>query len=242
MEHRKHCGVLEIVRLSHSIRSIFTVSLLLSSWCWKDHPSVRAHAIRIVVLTGLIKGISSIVVDHLRTFFQDPKVAITCIYCNYKEQTTQTVSNLIASLLKQMVQDSSTLSEGVKEFYDHHQKRDTHPTLENFTEMLEEEIGMYSKVFIVVDALDECPESRGTRADLSKVLRSLPRNVNLMVTSRDLSSIARSFHETKRLDIRADDQDVRKYLESRISSVPRRHLKALQDTIVNEIIKNVRGM
>jgi len=47
------------------------------------------------------------------------------------------------SLLKQMVQDCSTISDNVKSFYNlnRHQNRDTHPTFDNFTDAPEWEIG-----------------------------------------------------------------------------------------------------
>jgi hypothetical protein len=187
------------------------------------------------------------VVNHLQTHFKDANVAITCIYCNYKDQITQTVFNLVASLLKQILQDSSVTSGNVISFYDRHRDRDARPTLEDLVKTLESEIRMYSKVFIVVDALDEyaeneCTEGSGTRADLLRVLQYLGETVNLMVTSRDLPSIARLLQRTKHLYICAVDQDVRKYVEARIASVPRRHLMSLQETIVNKVIENIRGM
>lgn len=47
-------------------------------------------------------------------------------------------------------------SNNIDALYKHHRDRNTHPILDNLTETLKLEIGMYSKVFIVVDALDEC--------------------------------------------------------------------------------------
>jgi len=180
------------------------------------------------------------VVNHLQAIFKDDNVAIACIYCNYKEQAEQTASNLVASLLKQMVYNHFTISDHVKSLYECHIEQNTFPSLDDFAKALKSEIRMYSKVFIVVDALDECREDDGTRANLLRALRSL--GVNLMVTSRDLVSIARDFQETIRLDIRADDQDVRRYIEGRIARAPRRHLNVLQETIVKKITENVRGM
>jgi ATP/maltotriose-dependent transcriptional regulator MalT len=174
-------------------------------------------------------------------FEADDKVRVICIYCNYKEQKEQTVSNLAASLLKQMVQDSCATSENVKSLYTRHKNRNTRPTLAEFSRLLGLEIRSYSRVFIVVDALDECCEEDGTRAKLLRLLRSLPANVNLMVTSRNLTSIARDFGGTDRLDIRATDDDVRTYIESRLVLAPRR-IKNLQEDIVREIVGNVDGM
>jgi hypothetical protein len=152
------------------------------------------------------------------------------------------VYNLVASLLKQMVQDSSVTSDNVKSFYGYHQDHDTRPTLEDLMEALELEIRTYSKVFIIVDALDECPEGDGTRANLLKALQCLAGTVKLLVTSRNLPSIAHYFKETKRLEIYGKDQDIIQYIVDRITSIRRRHLMELQDIIVNEILKNARGM
>jgi len=182
------------------------------------------------------------VINHLQTVFEDDNVAIACIYCDYKEQTEQTVTNLVASLLKQILQDRCSTSETVMSLYKHHRNKSTRPTLGEFTEALKSELGMYSKIFIVVDALDECPEENGTRANLLKALRSLGGTVNLMVTSRDLPSIAREFQRTKRLDIRANDSDVQRYIEGRIARASRRHLIALRECILNTIVENVKCM
>ena len=62
-----------------------------------------------------------------------------------------------------------------------------------------------------------------------------------MVTSRKLPSIARYFERAKRLHIRAKDDDIRIYIEGRIAIGPR-HLKNLQDAIVNKIVENAKGM
>ena len=117
--------------------------------------------------------------DHLQTLFEENNgVATASIYCNYKEQTEHTVSNLVASLLKQMVQDSRAISDDIKSFYKRHHRRAARPTLDQLTNILISEIQSYSKVFIVVDALDECREDDATRATLLEVLRSLPKQVN----------------------------------------------------------------
>ena len=92
--------------------------------------------------------------DHLQTLFEENDgVATAFIYCNYKEQAEQTVSILVASLLRQMVQDRYAISNGIKSFYQHHQRRTTRPTLDQLTNILISEIQTYSKVFIVVATL-----------------------------------------------------------------------------------------
>lgn len=120
------------------------------------------------------------------------------------------------------------------------------PRLTDILDVLQLEIGTYSQVYILVDALDEYPE--GDRHELVSTLRSLG-NVNLMVTSRPLLSIKDQFDGAKHLRISAMDDDVRKYIKDRIVRETRlarlvQNLNAadLQDTIVNKIVRNVGGM
>jgi hypothetical protein len=162
------------------------------------------------------------------------------IYCNYKEQTLQTVTNLIASLLKQLVQDCRSISGNVKSFYHRHQNQSTSPTLDEFTKALETEIKTYAKVFIVVDALDECPESNSSRVNLLRALQSLTGPVNLMVTSRDLPSIEQHFPDARHLHIRATDEDVTTFIQSQLVYYP--DLIKLRDSITTKIIENMGGM
>lgn len=171
-------------------------------------------------------------------------MAIACIYCSHKEQGKQTVPALVASLLKQLVQDHPAVSGWVKSLYAKHYARDTHPSLGELMETLRKEVGRYSRVFIIVDALDEFFEHG--RGHLITELQSLANTVNLMVTSRRLPSIEQIFQGAKHKDIYANERDVRTYIENRILQEPSLLCVvgegALQKTIADKIIENVRGM
>jgi hypothetical protein len=75
----------------------------------------------------------------------------------------------------------------------------------------------------------------------------LAGNINLMVTSRPLPSIEQQFNGADRLDITANNDDVRKYIVERIPHENRlaRHVKkdpTLEESIVNSIVGKVKGM
>ena len=184
-------------------------------------------------------------VDFLQDAFDGENVAITCIYFSYKEQTTQIISELVASLLKQLVQARPATSDHIKKFYkDHHEAR-TRPKLADLIKELQSGIGTYSRVFIVVDALDECLDS--AREVFITTLQSLAGNVNLMVTARPLPSIEQQFQGVNRLEIQANIDDVRKYIEDRICRERRlgrlvSNDWALQESIVNEVVTKASGM
>lgn len=99
--------------------------------------------------------------------------------------------------------------------YQRHYAYDTRPTTGEVVEALGFEIRTYSRVFIIVDGLDECLE--GYRQDFAKVLGSLASTVNLMVTSRPLPMIQGLFLHAECLNISANNGDIRKYITTRIS-------------------------
>jgi Cdc6-like AAA superfamily ATPase len=184
------------------------------------------------------------VVDHLIRW-ECEAVAVACIYCNYKEQQKQTVSQLISSVLRQLVLRRSAPSDNVKKFYkEFHDDLQSSPTTTEVVKVLQAEITTYSRVYIITDALDECLE--GNQRELVKTLQRLT-DANLMFTSRPLALIGEIFEGKARLDISANTDDVGKYVNGRISEDNRlsRHVKkepALRADIINKIIKNVSGM
>lgn len=96
-----------------------------------------------------------------------------------------------------------------------------------------------------MDALDECSDR--TRAELLIAFRFLATTVSLLVTSRNVASIAQDFCGTKHIDIRASDQDVAKYIEGRIPLEPslQTHVEndpTLRAVIVEGITENAQGM
>jgi hypothetical protein len=113
------------------------------------------------------------------------------------------------------------------------------------SKLLQLEINRLSKAFIVVDALDECPD--GTRESFLAEIRKLPPNIHLLITSRHISTIEREFEKAARVEIHATDEDIRRYIESRIKGDRQltRHVQkepALQSTIINTIIEKTKGM
>jgi hypothetical protein len=74
---------------------------------------------------------------------------------------------------------------------------------------------MYSRVFIIIDALDECQASDGCRTRfLAEVFRLQTKcNGNILVTSRFIPEIISKFDGSELLEIRASKEDIERYLE-----------------------------
>ena len=65
---------------------------------------------------------------------------------------------LVASLLKQFLQDHPVILEWVESLYEKHYPRATSPSLKELMETLQKAVRQYSKVFIMIDVLDELVE------------------------------------------------------------------------------------
>ncbi|EGN97633.1 hypothetical protein SERLA73DRAFT_30563, partial [Serpula lacrymans var. lacrymans S7.3] len=189
--------------------------------------------------------LSSFIIDHLIKHHRSHDVAVLFIYCNYKEQAQQSVSHLVASLLKQLVQDFPPTFHRVQSQYESRQEQRLSPTLEDVHSTLLAEIKTFSQVFIVVDALDEIAKDDGSHLDLLTLLQSL--GCNLLVTSRDMDSIGRALHDVHRMDIHAHDDDMRMYIEGCIRPGTSLHVhiagdSTLREEIIGCVIAYAKGM
>jgi Cdc6-like AAA superfamily ATPase len=191
--------------------------------------------------------LTSIVIDELNTRFQrDMNVGIAYIYCNFRQQVEQKAEIFLASLLKQLAQGRSSLPYSVKSLHDSHKDRRTRPSLDEFSRALQSVATLYSRVFITVDALDECQATSGCRASfLSEIFNLHAKSrANLFMTSRSIPEVTKKFEGCISLEIRANEHDVRRYIDSHILHLPSfvGHNPDLQEEIKTEIVNAVDGM
>jgi hypothetical protein len=107
--------------------------------------------------------LTAIVIDHLSTRFQnDADIGIAYVYFNYKQNVDkQNVDNLLSSLLKQLSQEQPSLLDNVKALYNQHRIKQMQLSIDELLRALQHIAAMYLRVFIIVDALNECQASNG---------------------------------------------------------------------------------
>lgn len=172
--------------------------------------------------------LASIVVDHLWNTIRNDDIGVAYAYCDYRKYEEQTSNNLVTSLLNQLLrQQSKPLSNDVNKLYLQHDQQGTRSSQVELFSLLQAETVNFSRIFIVIDALDECSNDDRTRQSLLERLRPLQKStsVNLMVTSRPLPDITEEFERAMILEIRASEPDIRTYLKEQTSRLPRCVLK-----------------
>ncbi|KAL2043776.1 hypothetical protein N7G274_003295 [Stereocaulon virgatum] len=126
----------------------------------------------------------AIVIKHLTVAFENRDIPILCMYLNYKEQGRQSLDNLVASLLKQLIQregaefrsqEATRLYQGAE--------NEGRPDDNTFFNALCAEIKCHERVVVVIDALDEASSNVAPR--LLDMLYRLPKDrSSVMITSQ----------------------------------------------------------
>jgi hypothetical protein len=192
--------------------------------------------------------ITSIVVEHLQLEFRnDSGIGIAYLYCNYRQQQEQKAEDLILNLLKQLVPEQLPVPTPIKNLYEYHRNRRTRPSFDEIVKSLCSIIGLYSRVFIIIDALDECHVSNEGRDKLLSIVFSLQvqAQTNVFITSRFIPEIMSQFEGCMSKEIRAKDDDILKYIDERIPQLLRSRISKypdLQNSIRSEVVKAVDGM
>ncbi|KAL2073548.1 hypothetical protein VTL71DRAFT_10874 [Oculimacula yallundae] len=203
-------------------------------WCWGQPGAGKTI-------------LASVFIDQLTVSRQPIGTALTFLYCNYKERTSQSFTALLASLVQQLVQSSISIPEDVKSLYNQCLAKKTAPTLDQLEVLFHSLVATFSRTFIVVDGLDECSEADGTRSRLGTFLNSLPSRISILCTSRRLGDIEESLKLASRLEVFASPADVEAYLKTQIADSARLNSfciasKDLESTIIGRLVQTAKGM
>lgn len=191
--------------------------------------------------------LTSAVVDELvNRFANDKNIGIAYIYCGTQQKDEPKAEDFLKSLLKQLAEGRPYLPDSVKSLYDKHKDKRTRPSFDDISAALYSMATEYSRVFIVVDALDECPAAGGCRERfMSEIFALQPKcRANIYATSRFIPEITTKFTQHMSKEIRASNEDVQLYLEARMVQLPLfvQRNQQLQDMIKVKILAAVGGM
>ena len=138
--------------------------------------------------------LSSVVIRHLEEHCtqqtNSEQYKVLYLYLDHKETRLQTYSNLIRSLLRQLLlgRQPSDVCKKAQVFYQDC-KKGVRPNDNDVFQILQEQISStLQRVYLIVDALDEFPEE--DRPHLFDKLQDVcPQKVSLFMTSRDFDEI-----------------------------------------------------
>ncbi|RKK55868.1 hypothetical protein BFJ68_g17838, partial [Fusarium oxysporum] len=186
--------------------------------------------------------LASLVIEYLINLCENERNGgMAYHYCNFRHQDNEPVNVILSSILKQLAQCSASLPDAISILYGKHKDKGTRPSLKEIVSALKSVASLHSRVFIVVDGLDECLVWR----DIVAQLRDL-QGANILATSRAIPEIVgdRELEGSKILEIHARDADVREYLNHNMPRFKKFVLcdRQLQEDIRRAILKSIGGM
>ncbi|KAL9091309.1 MAG: hypothetical protein Q9165_004943 [Trypethelium subeluteriae] len=150
---------------------------------------------------------ASIVVDDLwHRFEKDNNVAVGCAFFDYASPDKQQNIDVLCDIYRQFLHDLESLPQELMDMRMDYQRQRNKPCgLAEITRLLQAELARRSSVYVVIDAFDGCRDDR--TSELLDVLRSLGNHVNLLITSRDIETMANQLETHDRLEIKANSLD-----------------------------------
>lgn len=132
----------------------------------------------------------------------------------------------------------------MKDLYTRHKIKRTKPLLDEILGVLQNVVATYSRVFIIVDALDESQTVGNCRSKFLSAIFSLhdKYDLNIFATSRFIPEIEENFNGSMSLEIRAHNEDISRYLEIRVSESGSNILRNHGEEIKVKITEAVDGM
>ena len=147
--------------------------------------------------------------------------------------------NLIASVVQQLIaQRPSLIRTEIEPIYQKRKATKSRPEVEEYLAVLDYLCTKYfTRIYIVIDALDEYTEENNARRTLLRECQRAHHCIHLMVTSRHIPGISRQLSKPVRIEIQAKDQDIMQYAEERISTSERMNMLIPKDAELRESIK-----
>ncbi|KAK2807304.1 hypothetical protein FQN50_005458 [Emmonsiellopsis sp. PD_5] len=189
--------------------------------------------------------ITSIAIQELtENLGHDGDIGIAYAYCDFQQRYNDT--DLLAILIKQLIQGQRSLPDNVQSLHRTHQTTQTRPSFDEMSTALQSIAALYLRVFIFIDALDEYQVSANSREKFLGAMFDLrdKHGANLFVTSRFVPDITEVFSASTWLPIGANNQDVEAYVEGRMQGVPSHPCSSepLLDELKTVILDAARAM
>ncbi|RPB14017.1 hypothetical protein P167DRAFT_477962, partial [Morchella conica CCBAS932] len=191
--------------------------------------------------------ISAAVFNYLEEQSSALNYGMAHIYFDYKEREQQRPENVVSSLVKQFARRIPYLPAVLEEMHGKFKNHLKGPTLEELYPILITITRLFSRSYIIFDALDECDEKQ-RKGLLPLLLRMEKDGINLFLTSRPHPEDIQEYfaNGSLKIEISAHEEDIRRYVENRIeeNSRAKRLIKQgkCQERIVTDLLDCAKGM
>ena len=201
---------------------------------------------------------SSTVIEDIHSMKKAGLASLAFFYCDFRDDRKMELRGLLSSFLVQLCHQSDSYFHILSKFYLEHNKGVRPPSDEALAGCLKDLLKLpgLAPVYLIVDALDECPNPSVVRSPRVKVLSLIEElvkaqilNLRICVTSRPeldiqdvlgpLISRAVSLH-----DEGGQNKDIEDYIKSVINTRPKKGTwkEEHKKMVIDVLIKQANGM
>jgi hypothetical protein len=201
---------------------------------------------------------SSTIVQDIRALQKSGLASLAFFYCDFREDQKKDQRGLLTSVLLQLCHQSDSYCDLLSDLYLEHASGAQHPSDDALTQCLMDLLKLpgHAPVYLIVDALDECPSTPTMPSPREKVLilveglvKSQLPNLRICVTSRpeiDIKSILDplTFRSISLHDESGQMEDIDNYIRAVITTDPRNKRWKMEDKkmVIDALTMNANGM
>ena len=192
-------------------------------------------------------NLSSLVIDTLCDEPCEEEIAIAMFYCDFRDKEEQTTINVMGAILKQLLVRGEVLEHVQKAFQKAKKEVGGRGLrLPDMVQMLKQAVATLPKVFICIDALDECLPKNLLEllGSIKDILGESPR-MRIFVTGRPQveAEIIRVFTSVT-IPISPKAHDIKRYLEKKLEMDTEQYAMSdrLRADILRVIPERISGM
>ena len=188
----------------------------------------------------------------------DGKASLGYIYFDFRDIDKQNLGNLLPSLLIQLSAQSDPCCDVLSRLYSSHNRGVKKPSEPAMIECLKEMLthGAQGPTYIIMDAIDECPNTSGVPSPREDVLGLVDELVGLHITNLHICVTSRPEHDIRAVlepltlrpvslhDESGQQEDIAKYVASFVHSDRRMRRWRDEDKklVIKTLSENADGM
>jgi hypothetical protein len=201
---------------------------------------------------------SSTIIENIDSMRKSGLASLAFYYCDFREDEKRGLRGLLSSVLVQLCHQSDSYCQVLSNFYSEHANGSRHPSDDELVECLKNilEVPEQAPVYLVVDGLDECPNSPDLPSPREEVLmlfedlvNSRFSNLRICATSRPEIDIKialepLTFRSVSLHDEREQRKDIENYIRSVVNTdmKMRRWKAADRELVICVLIEKSDGM
>ena len=137
----------------------------------------------IIRVRELMVFASSAIIDDIRTLQKSGLASLAFFYCDFRDGRKKDLRELLSSLLVQLGGQSNAYSAILSKFYEERCSQQSHASDSELEDCLKDMLKApgQATVYIIIDALDECPSATGMPSPREKVLKFVNELVDLHI-------------------------------------------------------------